>query len=180
MRNLTGHTGAVYTIEYISDGTVVTGAGDNNAIIWNPSTGTQLVSFSPFPKAIYAIREFSPQAIAICGYTGKVYFYKVNGSATPSLIKSLTPSASYGYFSMVVATVPYNGYNSSILYVSCAATNAIAFNVTNINSISIWQTATIDNSGNDIYSVEKSRIKLIFIFLLLRFLLFIDLKLFSL
>ena len=159
---MTGNTAAVYTIEYISDGTVVTGAGDGNAIIWNPSTGTQLVSISPFPKAIYAIREFSPQAIAICGYTGKIYFYKVNGTATPSLIKSISPSVSYGYFSMVVATVPYNGYNSSILYVSCAATNAMAFNVTNINSISLWQTATIDSSGNDIYSVEKSRIKLIF------------------
>ena len=159
LRNLTGNTAAVYTIEYISDGTVATGADDGNVIIWNPSTGTQLASVNPFGNTVYAIREFSTLTVAVSGYDSNVYFYKVNGTATPTLIKSIACLATISYFSMVIATVPYDGYDSKILYVSCADSGVMTFNVTSVSSIALLQTVTIDSSGNPMYSSEKSSIK---------------------
>lgn len=156
MRNLTGHTGAVYTIDYLSDGTIVSGAGDSNAIIWNPTTGTQLVSFNPLSYAIYVIKEISSQVIAVGGYVAKVNIYRVNGTATPTLIKSISASATYGYFGMIVDTLLYNGYNSSILYVGCAASYALAINITNLATITLLQTIKIDSSSSSLYQVEKS------------------------
>lgn len=159
LRNLTGNTDAVFSIEYMSDGTIASGANDGNVIIWNPNTGTQLVSFNPFSKAIYAIREFSTQTVAISGTDTNVYFYKVNGTATPILIKLISCSASSSYFSMVIATVPYDGYNLKILYVSCSGSGVMMFNVTSVSSIKLLQTVTIDSSNSAMYSSEISSIK---------------------
>ena len=167
LRNLTGNTAAVFSIEYISDGTIATGANDGNVIIWNPNTGTQLVSFSPFAKAIYAIREFSTLTVAISGSDSNVYFYKVNGTTTPILIKLISCSAITSYFSMVIATVPFDGYDSKILYVSCASAGVMTFNVTSVSSIALLQTVTIDSSGSPMYSSEKSSIKFDIVILIL-------------
>ena len=156
MRNLTGHTGSVYAIESLSDGTIVSGGGDNQAIIWNLTSGAMLASFNPFPNPIYAIREISPQIIAICGYTNKVVFYKVNCSSVPSLIKSITTSAATSYFSMIVTTSPIDGYNTSLLYVSGSSSYAMSFNITNLNNITLLKTVQIDSSSSALYAIEKT------------------------
>lgn len=156
MRNLTGHTDSVYTIESLSDGTIVSGGGDNQAIIWNLTSGAMLTSFNPLSNTIYAIREISPQIIAICGSTSKVVFFKVNCSTIPSLIKSITTSASNSYFSMVVTTGPIDGYNSSLLYVSCSGSYAMSFNIKNISSITLLKTVQIDSSSSSLYAIEKT------------------------
>lgn len=158
MRNLTGHTSSVYAIEYLSDGTVVSGA--NDCIIWDPINGTQLVKFNPLSNTIFAIKEISPQVIAIGGVVNTVVFYRVNGSMTPVLLKSTTLSSSLTYmYSMVVSTVYYGSSNWSMLYVSSYNSYAVAFNITDLSNITPIQ---IDANGISLYAIEKSGIKLLY------------------
>ena len=161
MSSITGLASSVYTMEYLSDGTLATGGSDRNVTIWNLTSGAKLVIFCQFPNTIYAIKEISPQVIAIGGIASNVSFYRVNSSMTPVLIKSIPFSSGFVSNSMVVATVPYGSINSTILYVGCYTGYANVFNVTDVNNISILAPVKIDIGGSILYSVEKSSKKLI-------------------
>ena len=89
MRNLTGgHTDWVRHIEYLSDGTLVTGGEDRRIVIWNVTSGAQLASITNI--LLIGIREVSPQVIAIAG--SYVTLYQINGSMTPVYLYSVNPS----------------------------------------------------------------------------------------
>ena len=143
----------MYTIESLSDGTIISGSTDKLAIIWDSNTGVKLNSFTPL-SYITAIREISPQVIAIGFNTvNTMVFYRVNGSMTPVLIRSIDlPSQVTTIYSMVVASISdgsmllYAGYNSG----------SIVFNATDINSITLSQIQT-DVSFN--LAMEKSGMK---------------------
>lgn len=87
MWNLTGHTDWVRHIEYLSDGTLVTGGEDRRIIIWNITSGAQLASITNI--LLTGIKEVSPQVIAIVG--SAVYLYQVNGSMTPVFLYVMMP-----------------------------------------------------------------------------------------
>lgn len=133
---LTGHTAYVMTIEVLSDGTFVSGSNDFTVIIWNANSGAQVKSFNPLNLRIAAIKEISPQVIAI-GFDSNrtVVFYRVNGTMTPVLIKSIDlPSQINLIYSMLVATLSIGGVTSKILYAG-STNNTVVFNVTDLNNI---------------------------------------------
>ena len=143
------------TIEYMPDGTIVTGANNKDVRVWNPQTSQSLVSFT-HPDEIYSSALVSQdQVIAIGGIGTKIYFYRINGSAMPLLVKSITIS-SQTVFSMVIYNVMYNNVNCKILYASASNSTAHSINVTSISNITLIKTVTIDVFNQDIYAVEKA------------------------
>lgn len=162
-KNLTGHSGWVYAIEYMPDGTLVTGSDDKTMIVWEPRMPKKLVTFNPFNQPIYCIRLVSQdQVVAVSGQNLKIEFYRINGSLTPVFIKSIASCNSV--FNMIVYNVIYNDVNSTILYAAVAElSNAISVNVTNVNNIELIQTVAIDEANNTLYAVEKSGFVLFFL-----------------
>ena len=93
--------------------------------------------------------------IAVGGTSNAVVFYRVNGSMTPVLIKSITFSPSITFsISMVIATVSYGSFSSKILYFS-GSPYAGSINITDLTNITVL--TSISNSG---YAIEKSGIRL--------------------
>lgn len=93
--------------------------------------------------------------IAVGGTSNAVVFYRVNGSMTPVLIKSIifSPSITYS-FSMVIATISYGSFSSKILYF-IGLPYAGSINITDLTNITAL--TSISNSG---LAIEKSGIRL--------------------
>lgn len=156
LTTLSGHTGGVYAIEYLPDGTVVTGALDKSAIVWNPRTGVKLVTFNPISAGIYSIRLISQdQVVAIAGQSTKIGFFRISGTMSPVNVKTITISTSV--FSMTTYNLMYNNVNSTILYVGGSTSSyAFSINVTSLSNIVVLNSLAIDTSNTALYSVEKS------------------------
>lgn len=153
MRNLTNHTSSVNTIEVLSDGTIVSGSNDMQAIIWDANSGEQLLSFNPLSLKINVIKEISPQVIAIGSVNNAtVAFYRVNGSQTPVLITRIGFSPIAIIYTMGFATFSTNGLNSKILYAGCNS-HFIVFNVTDLDNITY---SVLPFAVGTVYSIEKS------------------------
>ena len=152
---MSGHTDWVMTIEYMPDGTIVTGAKNRNVRVWNPQTSQSLVSFT-HPDDIYSSALVSQdQVIAIGGIGTKIYFYRINGSATPLLVKFITIS-SQTVFSMVIYNVMYRNVNCTILYTAADYSNTNAINVTSISNIILINSYKVDAYNRDLYWVDKA------------------------
>lgn len=159
LSTLSGHTGAVYGIEYIPDGTVVTGSLDKTAIVWEPRTPKKLVTFNPISAGIYSIRLISQdQVIAIAGQSLRIGFYRVNGGTTPVNIKTITASSAVSsIFSMMRYSLVYNNVNSTLLYLGgSAGSYGLSIDVTSVSNIVALKTVAIDTGSNQLYAVEKS------------------------
>ena len=123
------------TIEVLSDGTIVSGSNDMQAIIWDPNSGEQLMSFNPLSLRITVIKEISPQVIAIgSAINATVAFYRVNGSQTPVLITRISFSPIAIINTMGFATFSTNGLTSKMLYAGCNS-HIIMFDVTDLDNI---------------------------------------------
>lgn len=155
---LTGHTGAVYGIEYMPDGTLVTGGDDGIVNVWEPKTATKLASFNPMGSGVYSIRLISQdQVIALGGLNVSIYFYRIDGNNTPVFLKKITPSVNSLYiYSMITMNVMYNNVNSTILYAGAGYSYALSVNVTSTDNISLLRAALIDSTNTFLFAVEKS------------------------
>ena len=100
---------------------------------------------------ITAIREISPQVIAIGFNTvNTMVFYRVNGSMTPVLIRSIDlPSQVTTVYSMVVASIS----DGSLMLYASYNSGSVVFNVTDVNSITLSQ---IQNDVSLNLAMEKS------------------------
>lgn len=155
--NLTGHTGAIYALEQLPDGTLVSGAADFNVMVWNITTGTSMASFNPASNIIYAIAKVGPQTVAIAPLTTEILFYNISGSSY-TMIKTISLSVHVlGLYSLVLLpNYNYNNVTKNILFAGCDNSYGVSVDVTNLNSISSLLTTQIISTKTGLYSAEKS------------------------
>lgn len=152
------HSDPVSTIEILSDGTFVSGSADCKLYMWDLDNGTLLYTYQT-SFAIYVIKEISPQVIAIGGTTNSLKFYRVNGSMTPVLIKSIALSSQNNdIYCMVTAVISSGSLSSKILYAGGINSFSTIVNITDLNYITFRQ---IVGTGSIIFAIEKSS-KLVF------------------
>lgn len=155
---LSAHTGSIFAIEYMPDGTIVTGATDRLAMVWDPKIPQKLVQFNPLNATIYAIRLVSQdQVVAIGGETNMIVFYRINGASTPTLVKSIasiTPTGGFVY-QLIIYNLMYNNVNSTILYGSCSFSTAISIDVTHVSNIVTLNKIAIENNSSFMFAIEK-------------------------
>lgn len=164
---LSEHSDAVFAIESLSDGTIVSSGADGRLIRWDLDNGMLLYNYE-ISYAINVIKEISHQVIAIGGTTNTVNFYKVSGAVTPILISSIDLSSQNNdIYSMVIATISSGSLTSKILYAGGVNSYSTMFNITDVNNITFSE---IGGSlpGTGIYAIEKSSILACILFLLIK------------
>lgn len=141
LKTLNGHTNNVLVVDQLANGNLVSGSDDNNVIIWNPTSGTQVSKFSPSAQSVGCVKQLSDGTLATGGNDASIYIWNIT-TTTPAKIFTLTNALS--------SETPCHDfllYNSSMLAVASDGVNTELYNVANSKSVSHIKTLSL-NANN--------------------------------
>ena len=133
LMTLYGHGNDVLVIDQLSNGNLISGSTDYNAIIWNLANGNQLNNMQPTSNAVNCLRELPDGNIAFAGGTSQaIYTWKISGTGVQNLVAT---SAN------IITNTPCQAmiaYNSSLLAVAASGTAEYLIDMTtstNLHSV---------------------------------------------
>lgn len=77
VRRLTGHTGIVYSLDIMTNGSLFSGAADSLVKIWNPNNGQLIVTYIPLSASITSVKVVNTGMVAVVGDKKSMMFVDV-------------------------------------------------------------------------------------------------------